>query len=644
MRKTLTLLLLCWGLVACTDDAGEPGAPVLSTETTTVNFPEAGGSKTLGIRANTHWTVQCDGPWWVSRQQGYGDYTLTLTAQENPRPESITGRLTLSATGVPPVEVTLTQLGAEPLLLLSPQNITLDADEATATIEITTNVAYEFAIGDPWLRVVSHENNILRLQAEANPSEAPRATEVVFTGAHGVAAQTATLTQQGASPSVRVVGSDTRTVEKDATRLTIEIEATGACEVSLSGAGGWLSQYGDAQQSGRVYTYTFDLTENTGNDQRKATLTFAREQHPEIAATVSILQKGLGALPEITVNPPAGGYAFDVRQWIRIPVDAAHADSYSWSLHGTEIASGKDLLHVLTTAGTYSFRLTATNQYGAAVADIPVTIHPRTDYDSKVTAVFDFLPAPGQFTNKMPVWAEGDTQTEMNAKALAALRSGAISLGGFGGYVVMGFDHVLVNTPDAYDFRIKGNAMDNWSEPGVVMVSCDANGNGLPDDEWFEIAGSAYNDPNTDKDYEITYTLAQESPEMIITWTDSQGNYGEIRKNGYHGQSYFPQWLTANTYSMKGTRLTEEGVYDTSGNGTYWVSMPFAYGYVDNCVETQDCSKIDLDWAVGKHGQPVKLAGIDFIRVHTGMNIIAGWLGEISTEIYGFEEFNRNNN
>lgn len=31
-------------------------------------------------------------------------------------------------------------------------------------------------------------------------------------------------------------------------------------------------------------------------------------------------------------------------------------------------------------------------------------------------------------------------------------------------------------------------------EPGVIQVCYDANGNGLPDDGWYEIAGSSYPD------------------------------------------------------------------------------------------------------------------------------------------------------
>ena len=48
-------------------------------------------------------------------------------------------------------------------------------------------------------------------------------------------------------------------------------------------------------------------------------------------------------------------------------------------------------------------------------------------------------------------------------------------------------------------------ALGESAEPGIVLVSKDTNGNGLEDDEWYELAGSEYNSPATTKNYTITY-------------------------------------------------------------------------------------------------------------------------------------------
>ena len=120
-----------------------------------------------------------------------------------------------------------------------------------------------------------------------------------------------------------------------------------------------------------------------------------------------------------------------------------------------------------------------------------------------VTRVVEFRPAVGQFTNLLPEYEAGDTQETMNRKALEAIGNnnrGMISLGGFGGYVIVGFDHTIENRSGLCDFRVLGNASQasgqseyGSCEPGVIQVAYDANGNGRPDEEeWYEIAGSSY--------------------------------------------------------------------------------------------------------------------------------------------------------
>ena len=109
-------------------------------------------------------------------------------------------------------------------------------------------------------------------------------------------------------------------------------------------------------------------------------------------------------------------------------------------------------------------------------------------------AVYEFLPAPGQLVGeKTEAGYTGNERTHEDAVAYAAGRLEArsyVSLGGFGGYLIVGFDHSIARMESGYDFSIEGNAFDTSSEPGVVWVMQDVNGNGEPDDEWYELRGS----------------------------------------------------------------------------------------------------------------------------------------------------------
>ena len=291
-----------------------------------------------------------------------------------------------------------------------------------------------------------------------------------------------------------------------------------------------------------------------------------------------------------------------------------------------------------------------------------------------VTQVFDYRPAVGQFTNEFPKYEEGDTQSSMNQKVLDAIgnnKQGMITLGGFGGYVVVGFDHTIQNEAGKRDFRVRGNSFYNKAanpgepdggscEPGIIMVSRDTNGNGKPDDEWFEIAGSAHvdatkepwyemakeagNDIKTHFNYNITYYRPESEPKTeeemgtYIKWEDNLNNQGYKRKNKFHTQCYYPKWIKEDKLEFKGVTCLPQNGIDRSGNGSLYVLYKFTYGYADNEINDKIDSGIDIDWAVDGQGKKADLAGIDFIKIYTGVNQENGDIGECSTEITGVED------
>ena len=286
----------------------------------------------------------------------------------------------------------------------------------------------------------------------------------------------------------------------------------------------------------------------------------------------------------------------------------------------------------------------------------------RTGPSPYITKVFEYRPAPGQHINHLPLYEKGDTEERMCQKVLEAIgnnRGGLISLGSWGGYVSFGFDHTIRNVEGQRDFRILGNNTFG-SEAGIIYVAQDKNKNGKPDeDEWYEIAGSAsqeYNkipwlseqkargkDVALYSDYEVTYHRPKtegkpaDNISEYIRWTNNKGGSGYLPKNEYHSQSYYPLWLKGDSYTLRGTRLPQNG-YNSKPQeepkGLH-ILLGFAYGYADNSSSGDD---IDIDWAVDKKGRKVKLSGIDFIRIQTGIHQVNGWIGENSTEVSGAKD------
>ncbi|MCC8112463.1 MAG: PKD domain-containing protein [Bacteroidales bacterium] len=284
---------------------------------------------------------------------------------------------------------------------------------------------------------------------------------------------------------------------------------------------------------------------------------------------------------------------------------------------------------------------------------------------SQKIKVLEYMPAPGQFINTLPE-ADGTTsQDDMNASCADALNSGLmVCLGPYGGYITVAFDHPVQNGVGS-DLRICGNGyyansdpvygretIGGSFEPGIVMVGV---GDNVDTAKWYELAGWEYYTGEV-HDFEITYykptaesgtatepfSTYDEYIRWEATWTqdgercDSTGYH---MKNSFHQQSYWPEWVTAESLTFKGGRLPNNAVNYGTGNSQYWVMYryaPDAYGYVDDSLNTDIYSTFDISWAVDEDGNPVELNEINFIRVYTGIFQYCGWLGESSTEITEF--------
>ncbi|MGX8707897.1 MAG: hypothetical protein ACSW72_03995, partial [Bacteroidales bacterium] len=180
------------------------------------------------------------------------------------------------------------------------------------------------------------------------------------------------------------------------------------------------------------------------------------------------------------------------------------------------------------------------------VAQDPVSFSITMTYRATVSdgsGIYAYLPAPGQFTNEgINTGGWGDAY-ESGSGALKDMVdnvvSTGVSLGYFGGYVVLDVGTVVTETngvkvysadpitnsaynPFGVDFIVYGNAFKDNSEPGCIQVAQavavydttdttkvigyvpgDANEDGQV---WYDIAGSLYYNSTTDTSASLTYT------------------------------------------------------------------------------------------------------------------------------------------
>lgn len=262
-----------------------------------------------------------------------------------------------------------------------------------------------------------------------------------------------------------------------------------------------------------------------------------------------------------------------------------------------------------------------------------------TKSSAYITTVYDYVYAPGQHAL---LAKKSDTS---NFIGEPTNDKGFLYLGGFGGYVVAGFDHNVTNG-DGFDFEVialKGAS----PEPGVVYVMSDANGNGLPDETWYELKGNQF--PNSKRHYWVRYYKAV-SDSTNITWKDSEGNRGEL-KSGY-GSKYSAKWwwpaTTTDSIRFYGTRLPDSYVNTSTTSAQNWIvpSSLFTWGYAKNLNGTDydsdlGANKFDISNAVDSLGNAVNLPHIRFIKIQTAVFQQAGWLNEVSTEVRGAKDLRK---
>lgn len=349
---------------------------------------------------------------------------------------------------------------------------------------------------------------------------------------------------------------------------------------------------------------------------------------------------------------------------------------YQWKLDGIAMPNATDLLYAFTpdAQGEYKLSLTVIDEDDGADRQISRNVTRSAEYETtveltvvctaregsnyrasqsgsspKIASVLEYLAAPGQFVD------EHTTTTSMNQanrEAQAILTQGGyVTLGGFGGYLIVGFDHSIDNIDGQYNFAVTGNQFEGSSEPGIVWVSQDTNGNGLPDDEWYELKHSDYGLDCTKQFYAVTY-YRPEGLQMDVPWKDNYGASGCVDYLiAYHKQPYYyPNWVEEDSYTLFGTCLEARNYQDDdlaaeNGSAEYWVNPSYDWGYVDNCGSDRIKPMLTgfrISNAVNLDGSPANLKYIDFVKVVNGVNTKSGWLGEVSTEVCGFNDENIN--
>lgn len=323
---------------------------------------------------------------------------------------------------------------------------------------------------------------------------------------------------------------------------------------------------------------------------------------------------------------------------LTITADAKAADpAYEWvmtknpmnEVTDSIVGKTKDFRFIAVYPGTYelSLNVVSAGKKGVKKTTINV-INEAKNYSPYITGIYDFNPAPGMFANDL--YVAGNVKTDVVRRALGRINETsvgyALDLGGFGGSIVIGFDHTVVNVAGQRDFRVYGGDLNDKADPpapGLIYVAYDENKNGKPDEEeWYEIIGSQHTKENTLKNFKLTYHKKAAGVPLVIAgpndpFSDREHIFCENNQaESYYmpraktKKEYYPLWTAQPTAVFEGMKLNVDFKPARAGQTTLWNFTAPEWGYV-NSVDPD----IDIDWAVDKNGKKAALPGIDFIKV-----------------------------
>lgn len=325
-----------------------------------------------------------------------------------------------------------------------------------------------------------------------------------------------------------------------------------------------------------------------------------------------------------------------------------------------------------------------------------LTAAPRGGASDFAVEVIDCVPAPGQFVNNPAFNDPLDIPGSPNGGGTASPdNSSVMSLGGFGGSIVLRFDHTVTDDPGNYlglDFIVfsnstwaSGDPQRRWAEPAYVEIMLDVDSNGLPGtspaEVWYLIPGSVLTDAGSYRSQTWDDVPGDPYPPDNVNWFPWIGTYPylpegpcniPLDENGRYATSAYE--LPVALYADPGGQGGLLGVIVNPNLGDEDpANDPFegVWGYAelsptlklgdldgDNVVDDPGAlaadfytmpdnpfrvgvtpgsgggDAFDIAWAVDPATwQPGNLDEFDFIRITGAIDLVLGILGEVSPEI-----------
>ena len=180
--------------------------PTLTVTPANQNVASPAGSTQFTVTTSVSWTAVSDQAWCTVTSSGTGNGTITANYTENTTASQRIASVTVTASGIPPVVVTVTQNTATPTLSVTPPNQNVASSAGTTSFSVTSNSAWTSTSSQTWCTITTSGsgNGTINANYTQNPELTPRVATITVIVA-GLSPVAVTVTQAGAEPMLTVI-------------------------------------------------------------------------------------------------------------------------------------------------------------------------------------------------------------------------------------------------------------------------------------------------------------------------------------------------------------------------------------------------------------------------------------------------------
>lgn len=292
MKRFLFCLMAMVAIVGCTDDGPDDGGSTgggstqpqttITLTTTALNFTSEGGSQNVTFTSSGEWTAQVlndrANDWCkltpASGAAGNGQITVTVAANAT-TDERSASIILKSGTVQKTIKVTQKQKDA---LTVTASKFEVAFEGGTVAIEVKANIDFSYVVdgaSQSWIKYQTTramKTSTLVFDIAENDSRDKRQGTVTISS--GALKEVVTIYQEGAKPTI-VISKSEYVIGSEGGSVAVEVKSNVDVSVELPSDVEWLSESTTRAMS--TNTYYFDVAENTGYDQRSATIVFTNK-------------------------------------------------------------------------------------------------------------------------------------------------------------------------------------------------------------------------------------------------------------------------------------------------------------------------------------------------------------------------------